>query len=180
MILNWWKSHDLKYYKKSEFWISLVILVATILFSIIAYIQWYSLTFFAGPYLFSHWLSLIGIIFISINIPFHYILKRKRPRQIKTMLRIHVFGNLFSFLLISTHFAQHIGRLAAIFPYLGTGIVSFPILSTIVATGFLKRFHTKGKLGRHIRFIHKYMTVFLYLIIFIHTLSGFNLIWKLR
>ncbi len=166
----------MKYYKNSEFWISLSILVATIFVSIVAYIRWYSLTFFVGPYLFTHWLSLIGTIFISIFIPIHYILKRKRPQNTKILLRIHVFGNLFSFLLISTHFAQHIGRLAAIFPYLRTGIVSFPILSIIVATGFLERFHITGKLLSYRKIIHRYMTVFFYLIIFIHILHGFNII----
>lgn len=172
-------SHNLKYYRNSEFWLSLIILVVTILFSLVFYIRWYSLTFFVGSYIFTHWLSLIGTIFISIFIPIYYILKRKRPQNCKTMLKIHVFGNLFSFLLISTHFAQHIGRLAAIFPYLGTGVVSFLILSTIVATGFLERFQITGKLVSYRKNIHRYMMVFFYLIILIHILHGFNIIWNL-
>ncbi|UCC58249.1 MAG: hypothetical protein JSW14_07870 [Candidatus Bathyarchaeum sp.] len=166
----------MKYYRDSEFWLSLIILVFVILFSTIAYIRWYSLTFFVGPYLFTHWLSLTGTSFISIFIPIYYILKHKRPQSTKVLLRIHVFGNLFSFLLISTHFAQHIGRLAAIFPYLDTGVVSFPILSTIVATGFLERFHITGKIVSYRKIIHRYVTVFFYVIIIIHILHGFNII----
>lgn len=166
----------MKYYRKIEFWLSLIILVATILVSVVAYIRWYSLTFFVGSYFFTHWLSLIGTIFISVFIPIYYILKRKRPQNIKVLLRIHVFGNLLAFLLVSIHFAQHIGRLAAIFPYLDTGIVSFLILSIIVATGFLERFHITGKGISYRKIIHRYMTAFFYLIIVIHILHGFNII----
>ncbi len=166
----------MKSYRNSELWLSLIILVATILLSIVFYIRWYSLTFFVGPYLFTHWFSLAGFIFISIFIPIYYVLKRERPQNCKTLLRSHVFGNLLAFLLISTHFAQHFGRLAATFPYSGTGVPSFLILSTVVATGFFNRFKIAEKLVNYTRFIHRYILIFFYLIILVHVLHGFNII----
>ena len=166
----------MRYYRNSEFWLILILLLITISFSIVSYYYWYRLTFFVGSFLFSHWLSLIGIVFIAIFNPIHYILKRTRPRNLKLLLRIHVFGNLFSFLLVSLHFAQHLGRLAGFIQRLGTGVVSFFVLSIIVATGILQRFRITRKLERHTKFLHTYIVIFFYLIIFIHMLQGFNII----
>jgi hypothetical protein len=140
------------------------------------YLQWFSLTIFVGPYLIPHWLSLAGIIIIAVVVPVYYVLKRTRPQYCKTMLRIHVFANLFAFLLISLHFAQNVGRLAGIFPYLDTGILSFPVLSAIVAAGFFERFHTSRKVAGYAKIVHRYLTVVFLLIILFHVLHGFNII----
>jgi hypothetical protein len=166
----------LKSSKSLELWSSITILVVTFFVSLVLYIQWYSLTIFVGPYLISHWLSLTGITIILLVVPIHYVLKRKSPQHCKTLLQIHVFGNLFAFLLISTHFAQNIGRLAAIFPYLDTGVVTFPILCITVATGFFERFRTSRKLVSYVKIIHRYLTVIFFLIILFHVLHGFNII----
>lgn len=166
----------LRYSRNSEFWLSLIILLVTFIASYVFFISWYNFTFFVGPYLFSHWFSLIGFLSVSIFLPIYYILRRRRPQNSKLLLRIHVFGNLFSFFLISLHFAQHLGRLAAVFPYRGTGIVSFLITGIVVVTGFLERFRITGKQTRYIKNIHRYMTVFFYLIIILHILHGFNII----
>jgi hypothetical protein len=166
----------LRYSKNPEFWLALIILLVTVIASAVFFVSWYNLTYFVGPFLFSHWFSLVGLLFISILLPIYIVLRRKRPQHSKTLLRIHVFGNLLSVLLITSHFAQHIGRLAGIFPYLDTGIVAFLITSIIVATGFLLRFQTTRKSGSYTKNIHRYMTVFFYLVIFVHTLHGFNII----
>lgn len=166
----------MRYSKNSEFWLSLIILLVTFIASNIFFFAWYNLTFFLGPYLFSHWFSLIGFLFVSILLPIYYLLRRKRPQNSKVLLRIHVFGNLFSFFLISSHFAQHLGRLAATFPYLETGIISFVITGILVTTGFFERFRITGKQIKYIKNIHRYITLFFYLIIIIHTLQGFNII----
>jgi hypothetical protein len=166
----------LKSYKNLEFWSSIFFLVVTFLFSLVFYIRWYSLTIFVGPYIISHWLSLTGTIIISVFTSIYYFLKRKRPQNRKILLRIHIFGNLFAFLLISAHFAQNIGRLAAIFPYLDTGVISFPILSAIVATGIFERFQTSEKWAGYIKPVHSYLPVVFFLTILFHVLHGFNII----
>jgi hypothetical protein len=164
----------LRYSKNPEFWLALIILLLTVVTSVVFFVSWYNLTYFVGPLLLSHWFSLVGVLFISILLPIYYFLRRKRPQYSKTLLRIHVFGNLLSFLLICSHFAKHFGRLAANFPYLDTGIVSF--LNTVVATGFFGRFRFKAKRTRYIKTIHRYLTIFFYLVLFVHTLHGFNII----
>jgi hypothetical protein len=166
----------LKCYRNLEFWLTLILLWATAILSIVAYLLWYRLTFFVGSYLFIHWLGLIATIFIVVSIPIHYILKRKRPQNFKIILKIHVFGNLFAFLLISLHFAQNVGRLAGSFQRLGYGFALYLFLSLIVATGILERYQTNGKLPRYTKVIHKYTVIVLYLMILIHLLEGFNIL----
>jgi hypothetical protein len=151
-------------------------LVFTIVFSVVAYVLWNSFNFFFGPFFFIHWLGLGSTVFIAVFIPFYYILKRKRPQNRKILLRIHVFGNLFSFFLISIHFAQNIGRLANYYPKIEDGIVLFLVLTIIVVTGFLERFQPAKKWVKYTKFVHRYIIVIFYVIIFIHTLQGLNII----
>jgi hypothetical protein len=163
----------LKTYKKLEFWLSMILLLITIIFSGFAYVFWYELLFFVGPFLLIHWLGLIGSIFVGSFIPIYYVLKRKRLQNRKNLLRIHVFGNLLAFLLISIHFAQNIGRLANFYPKMGDGIVLFLVLATFVITGFTERFQLIKKWAKYNRFVHRYSVVIFYLIVILHTLQGF-------
>jgi len=166
----------LKYYKSSEFWLSLILLLITTIFSVVAYVNWFSLTFFVGSLFFVHWLGLAATIFIVALVPIYYVLKRKSPQNIKTLLKLHVFGNLSSFLLISIHFAQNTGRLSAFSPKLGEGFALFLVLSIIVATGMLERFGAKLKLVKYTKFVHRYTVALFYFVVIFHVLQGFNII----
>ena len=166
----------MKYYKRSEFCLSLILLLVTAIFSVVAYVRWFCLTFFVGSLFFVHWLGLVATVFIAALVPIYYVLKRKRPQNFKTLLRLHVFGNLFSFLLISIHFAQNTGRLSAFYPKLGEGFVLFLVLSIIVTTGMLERFGAKLKLVRYTKFVHRYTVALFYFVVIIHALQGFNII----
>jgi len=88
----------LKNRRNSAFWLALVILLVTVFVSVVAYVRWYSLGFFVGSLFFVHWLGLAATAFIAALVPIYYVLKRRSPQKIKTLLKIHVFGNLFSFL----------------------------------------------------------------------------------
>ena len=166
----------MKYHRSSEFCLSLFLLFVTAIFSGVAFFHWFGLAFFVGSLFIVHWLGLVATIFIAVLVPIYYILKRKRSRNIKTLLRIHVFGNLFSFMFVSIHFAQNIGRLAAFYPKLGYGFLLFIVLCTIVTTGLLERFSGQRKLVRYTKFVHRYSVVVFYLVAIIHTLQGFNII----
>lgn len=166
----------LKSNRNLGFCLTLVLLLINVIISIIAYIFWYRLTFFVGSYLFIHWIGLIATAFIAISIPIHYILKRKRPQNSKKILKLHTFGNLLAFLLISLHFAQNVGRLSMAVQRLGLGFALYLLLSLIVATGILERYQTSGKLPRYTKVIHKYSVIFLYLVILVHVLEGFNIL----
>ena len=99
----------MKIYRRLEFWFSVLTLLVTALLSVAAFVFWYSLSFFVGSLFFIHWLGLAGTAFIAVLVPVYSVLKRLKPQKIKTLLRLHVFGNLFSFLLVSIHFAQNTG-----------------------------------------------------------------------
>jgi hypothetical protein len=158
-----------------DFWLSMLALLATVILSIVSYINWYELLFFVDVS-FIHWIGLGGTIFIAVFVPVYYVLKRSKSRKIKTLLRIHVFGNLLGFLLVSVHFSQNLGRLAGFFPRLSDGFVLFFVMAVIVATGMIERFAGKPKFARYIKLVHRYSVALFYLIMIIHTLQGFNII----
>jgi hypothetical protein len=160
--------------RKTELWASLIILLVAAVFSIVAFVDWYSLSFFVGSLFFVHWLGIGATLFIAVMIPVYYVLKRKRPRTLKTMLKVHVFGNLVSFMLVAVHFAQNTGRLSGEYTRLNFGFVLFLVLAAIVATGMLERFG--HKLARHTRPIHRYAVVLFYIVVVIHALQGFSII----
>jgi hypothetical protein len=166
----------LKFHRKSELWASLLLLLVTIIFSALAYVRWYSLGFFVGSLFFVHWLGLMATVFIAALVPIYYVLKRRRPQNIKTLLRLHVFGNLFSFLLVSVHFAQNTGRLSGFYPRLEEGFILFLVLSIIVATGMLERFGARHKLVRYTKPVHRYTVAVFYLVMAVHVLQALNTI----
>jgi len=160
--------------RNSEFWLTLTFLLATVISSIAAYVFWYNLTFFMGPYLFVHWLGLIATAFVGVSIPIQYFVKRKRPQNFKTTLKIHTTGNLVAFSLISIHFAQNVGRLSGALQRIGAGFALYLVLAVIMATGIMDRYQTKR--SRYIKAAHKYTVIILYLIMLIHALEGFNIL----
>ena len=160
--------------KKSELWASVIILLAATVLSVVAFVDWYSFSFFVGELFFVHWLGIAATVFIAVMIPVYYVLKRKRPRTLKTILKVHVFGNLLSFMLVAIHFAQNTGRLSGEFTRLNFGFVLFLVLAVIVVTGMLERFG--HKLARRTRPIHRYLVALFYIVAVVHALQGFNII----
>jgi uncharacterized SAM-binding protein YcdF (DUF218 family) len=112
-------------------------------------------------------MGLIGGFWIAFVTPAYYVLKRRRPKRIKAWVRIHVFGNLVAFMLISVHFTYWIISVS----FMGTGLALFVAMLTLVVTGLLQRFNMMQSSGRHIRFIHISMTTAIYLILTIHILG---------
>lgn len=167
----------MKVLRDSNFWLSLVLIVTTIILSFAAYLRWIQLNFFVGPLRFPHWLVWIGTLFVAVYSPAYYILKRQYPSRIQALLKIHVFGNLISFMLVSIHFAQQIGRPPQFYPDLGTGLALYIVMLVLVASGFLHRFHILGTLKPHLnRFLHISVTISFYIIILIHVMQGVGLL----
>ncbi len=155
-----------------DFWVASLILLITIILSVVAFVQWYNLSFFVGSLFFVHWLSIIGTAFIVSLVPVYVVLKRTRARSFKKLLKIHVFGNLLAFLLVSVHFAQNIGRLVDFYFRLEYGFLLFLFLAVIVATGMIERFGAKLSFVRYVKPVHKYSVVVFYLVIIIHVLRS--------
>jgi hypothetical protein len=167
------ESACLKVLRSLDFWSSFLILLFTVMFAAWVYVNWFSLSFFVGDLFFVHWVGLAATFFVGVMVPVYYVLKRKSPKKFKLLLRIHVFGNLLSFLLISVHFAQNTGRLSGFPSKLGDGLVLFLVLSIIVATGMFVRFGAKMKFVRYIKFVHSYAVVLFYFVVAFHVLSFF-------
>jgi hypothetical protein len=136
-----------------------------------------SIEFFVGPFRYTHWFGWIGTLFVAFFTPIYYILKRKYPKKLKALVKIHVFGNLISFLLISVHYAQQVGRPPRFFPDLGTGLVLYIFMPLLVASGFLHRFRVLKTINPHLnRFFHVSITLSLYIVIIVHILQGLHIL----
>ena len=155
-----------------DYWAASIILLITVILSVVAFVQWYTLSFFVGSLFFVHWLSIIGTAFIASLVPIYVVLKRTRPRSYKKLLKIHVFGNLLAFLLVSVHFAQNTGRLADFYFRLEYGFLLFLVLAVIVATGMIERFGAKPSFVKYVKPVHKYSVVVFYLVTIIHVLRS--------
>ena len=123
--------------RDSDLWGALVIILFTICLSGLIIVDRSSFSFFAGPLLFTHWLSLIGGFWTAVVTPAYYILKHRRLERVKAWVRIHMFGNLVAFMLISVHFTYWIIKVS----FIGTGLALFVAVLTLVVTGLLQRFN---------------------------------------
>jgi hypothetical protein len=159
--------------KNLDFWLSSLIIFVTVYFMVVIYLHWYNLGFFFGPFRLNHWLVWIGSLFIAFAVPAFALSKRRYPTKTKSLLRFHVFGNLLAFLLISLHFASQIGRPAAFFPELGTGLALYVVMLLLTVTGFSHRFRTITRpKPQTTRFLHVSVALSFYIIIGIHILHG--------
>ena len=162
----------MKRLKDVNFLSAWIIILVTIYLMFASYFRWLNFRFTIGPFAFHHWLSITGTLFIVVYSPVYHFFKRRSPRRMRTLLGIHCFGNLLAFMLVSVHFAHHLGRPPQFFPDLGTGVALYPTVLLLTATGFLQRFQITRKWGRQWRFVHTSFTLTFYLIIVIHTLHN--------
>lgn len=162
--------------KNASFWLALFMILITASLMFAVYYDLLQLHVAIGPYYIHHWLSWTGTTFIAVFTPIYYLLKRSKPQSLKTLLPLHAFGNLVSFMFISIHFTQQISRPAQFYPDLGTGIVLYATMLLLVGTGFLSRFPIVKRKGKSLRFIHLSVTVTFYLIILVHILHGLGFI----
>src|SRR5665647_2240810 len=87
-----------------DLWGALVIILFTIFLSALIIVDRSSFSFSVGSDLFTHWVAWIGGFWIAIVTPIYIVLKHRRSLSIKAWVRMHMFGNLVAFTLISVHF----------------------------------------------------------------------------
>jgi len=146
---------------------ALVIILFTIVLSSFVIVNRSSFNFSVMSDLFTHWAAWIGGFWIAVVTPMYVVLKHYRPMGIKAWIRIHMFGNLFAFMLISVHFWYWVTFVS----FMGTGFALFVATLTLVVTGLLQRFNMLQSSRGYIRFTHISMTTAFYLILTIHILS---------
>ena len=160
---------------KTSFYVSLILIFVTVFMMFAVFFDWIQLHVSIGPYYIHHWLSWTGTVFVAVFTPIYYWMKRNKPGSLKNLLRIHIFGNLLSFMFVSIHFTQQISRPAQFYPHLGTGIVLYPTMLLLVATGFVTRF-LSYKNKSNLLIIHRAVTFTFYLVIIVHILHGIEII----
>lgn len=163
--------------RKNDFWLSLLIILITIILAIGRLLNWYSLGFFIGLFRASHWFVIIGSIYIAIATPIFSILKRHLQTKYEALMRFHVIGNLSAVLLVTIHFTSQVTRPTANYPELGTGLALYVVMLLLVASGFPYRFRIIQplKTGTN-RLVHVGVALSFYLLIGIHVLHGLGVI----
>jgi hypothetical protein len=163
--------------KESEFWATNLILAVTVFLMIAQILHWVRLGFLVGPFRLTHWFGWTGTVYVALAVPTIALLKKRFPTRYQTLLRIHMFGNLLAFMLISLHFASQISRPATSYPELGTGLVLYIAMVLLVGTGILQSFHLPPKIKpQTYRFLHTGSALAFYLIIIVHILHGLGFI----
>lgn len=156
-----------------EFWVAVSIFVATAFLMVADKLTLIHFGFFVGPFRANHWFVWIGSLYVAFSVPMIAILKKRYKTKFLSLFRIHVFGNLLAFLLISLHFAGQINRPAEFYPDLGTGLTLYIIMLLLVATGFTHRFGLIPRIKSQTRkFVHVGLSFSFYIIIGIHILHG--------
>lgn len=165
------------FWKNKEFWASLLIIVLAGCLMLLVNLRWIRFTAPIGPFRVMHWFVWIGTLYIAFVVPVIAIFKKRLPNKYITLFRIHVFGNLLAFVLVSLHFASQISRAPTAYPQLGTGLALYIIMILLVATGFAHRFQLLPQIKSQTRkFIHVGLSFSFYIIIGIHILHGLNFI----
>ena len=158
-----------------ELLIASLIIVVTLFLMVADNLRVIHFGYFVGPLRANHWFVLLGTFYVAITVPLIAKLKQKYSSKFFTLFRLHVFGNLLAFVLISLHFAGQVSRPAAFYPDLGTGLTLYIIMMFLVATGFTHRFNLIPKIKSQTRkYVHVGLSFSFYIVIIIHTLHGFG------
>lgn len=166
--------------KNKTFLIETVYLIIILIITILIFFDFIDIGFFIGTLRFSHWMGIIGAVFIVLYAPVFYYLKRRYPKRYKILMNIHIFGFTTSFLLVSIHFAGQLSRPLQFYPDLGAGLALYIIVAILVVTGYLFRYHPfKSKSGiitpHFNRILHVSLISGLYIVMFVHVLLNFFL-----
>jgi len=161
--------------RKFDFWLSLLIILVTLVLAVGRVFDWYSLGFFIGPFRASHWLSIIGSSYIAIATPAFSILKNRLKAKYEALVKFHVLGNLSAVLLVTIHFVSQVTRSAP--ARLETGLALYIAMLLLVASGFLYRFRIipRFNIGTN-RLLHVGVALSFYILIGIHVLHGLGIL----
>ncbi len=164
-----------------DFVSALLIVIMASIISFYVYNRTIVTNFLVGPFRFSHWLSIVGTIYIAIATPLFTVLKRRFHVNWIRLVRFHMFGNLVFFALIALHFFAQVGRPASNFPEIGTGLAMFIAMSLQVVSGFTQRFRSRRPFYNKLinpmtnKFVHASLVMVFYIVIIFHLLHGLGI-----
>lgn len=140
------------------------------------YNRWFSFAARVGPYRIIHYIAFAGTFYIAFGVILFSFFKHRSYSHPRALSGVHTFGNLFSFLLISMHFAGQVGRPADFYPEFGTGLSLYITMVLLVSTGLFLKFGILKVKPKTKRFIHVGLAFAFYIIIFVHILHGIGII----
>ena len=164
-------------YKRPSFWIALTIIAVSAIVVLLVYlgvarIPFFLVNIFGFENSLVHWSGWVGSLIILATTASYSLRKRAFHKTSGRLLRLHVFGNLLGFLLISIHFIHQVTRPASNYPELGTGIVLYSAMLILVFTGFTTFFQVKPEWGKYYRFLHPAAAFTLLMDIILHIIHG--------
>ena len=163
--------------RRIDFWVSVLIVFVTVVLAVGKVLSLYSLGFFVGPYRASHWLVIIGSIYIAVATLVFSILKKRFQTKYEALVGFHVIGNLSAVLLVTIHFMSQVTRSLSNYPQLGTGLALYVVMLLLVVSGFPYRFRFYPRLGLGtIRLLHVGAALSFYILIGIHVLHGVGIL----
>ena len=162
-------------YRDPNFWVVVAMVLIAIGIIFFTYSEMYPVETPVGPLPFHHWMSISGASIITVLIPAYILLKRYNQHLRKSLFKIHIYGNLFAFLLISIHFAHHTSE--GIDPVIdtGTGFLQYGVVLLLITTGIIRRFQFASVYSQAWRFLHAGLTISFYLIIINHIIRALRL-----
>lgn len=166
-------------WRNPGFLLALLMIIGTAVLGFLAYSESPLLDFiylYVPPLPVHHWFSWAGAGFIGIYTPLFYYLKSRYREKYQTLIKIHVYGNLISFIFISLHFAEHLREFFVLIPHPGTGLPLYTAVVLLVATGMTVRFQLVRSLMKGSRSLHVSVTAAFYLIVLYHILHGLGIL----
>jgi hypothetical protein len=158
---------------RPSFWVALAIILAAAVSVALILLRLVRLPFVVVDVLgarnsLTHWAGWAGSLTVLAVTAWYVYRKRVRRSPSAGALRLHAFGNLVGFLLVSIHFAQQVSRSPANYPELGTGVVQYAAVVMLVLTGFTSFFAVRPGWASFYRFLHPAAALTLLMSIILH------------
>ena len=153
--------------------LSFTAVAAGLVLAVFSYLNLIPLGYKLGPYWLNHWIGWLSFGFIIIYAPIFIVLKRRNTKIYGKLIRVHEFGFIIAFMLVSLHIGSQIRRVFP--PELGTGIAAYVCLLVLVVTGIMQRNQMLTVRLATLRFVHLSMVVSFFLVIVFHIIRAFLL-----
>jgi hypothetical protein len=147
-----------------------IVLIGTFVFLDVFRLPYIQLSFLGMSFSLTHWIGWIGALFIAVTTPAQPIVKRLYAKHMKTVLNMHMIGNLLAVLLVTIHFSHQVTRPATAYPDLGTGIALYLSIILLVSTGFVMYSGIGQKFYKQLLFFHPGFALTFYIVLIVHIL----------
>lgn len=162
-------------FEDHHFWVVMVMVTVAVVVGLASYFR-VCLPGPVGPVKFPHVMGIGGAALVATVVPVYSILKRRRPEAIRALLKMHMYGNLFAFQLITIHFGYRSSEMGTEVNDTGTGLLLYIVALLLVTTGILRRFRIAATQIKVWSFLHVSFMVSFYLIVIRYALRALKIV----